>query len=52
MGNTIQWVIGAVLGVAVLNVILNSRNNTVPVANAIGSNSNTILQTLISPGGK
>ncbi len=49
--NAVQWVIGAVLGVAVLNVLLNSQNNTVAVTNALGGQSNSILQTLIKPGG-
>ena len=47
----VDWVIGAILGVAVLNVLVNSQNSTVGVLNAVGTNSNSILQTLVKPGG-
>jgi len=48
----IEWVIGAVLGVAVLNVLVNSNNSTVGVIGAVGGQGNSILKTLVSPGGK
>lgn len=46
-----EWIIGAILGVAVLNVLVNSQNSTVGVIGAVGSNSNSILRTLVKPGG-
>jgi hypothetical protein len=48
---TIEWIVGAVLVVAIINVLVNSQNNTSQVIGAVGTNSNSILQTLVRPGG-
>lgn len=47
--HTLQAVLTLVILAAIVNVVLNSQN-TPQVVNAAGTQSNNILQTLITPG--
>ena len=48
----VEWIIGAILFVALINVLVNAQNNTSQVIGVVGSNSNSILKTLVAPGGR
>lgn len=45
-----EWIFGALIGAAIVNVLVNGKNNTAGVINAGGTQVNSIFKTLVTPG--